>query len=195
MFIPGGTTRSGGFSFGLSFSLPRFGGTCGGVFGLITEMPGMGCGGSAILPPRFQTPCMAELRYRPVAMGINHAFWIVLDRSGGWHTVSGGPARGGLCDAGSGNLNVWVTPGSQSARFPADNAGARLHQRWFGSEHCAGVDRLLSRARTFNATYQIDYECSGPNSNTAARWLGNGGGFNPRNPPPATVGWTASMFE
>ena len=85
--------------------------------------------------------------------------------------------------------------GTQSTQFGKDNPSAPTH--WatgLSTESCIGVDKLLAAARGFPKR-QIPYAPgTGPNSNTAAHYLGGVAGFTPTVPPPGSWGWSVPML-
>jgi RHS repeat-associated protein len=135
--------------------------------------------------------CFAQLKSRPAEPPYSsickHTFWWVQDRSGptnGRWIISGHPvATPGLSD-----LDVSVGPGNSGTFYPQDNSNSHLEQDFGLSEgNCAKVDLLLAAANLFPRS--IPYRgLHGPNSNSAARYLGERGGFNPREPVNA-CGW------
>lgn len=133
--------------------------------------------------------CFAQLKSRPVddlrakLIGATHSFWYVQDRTGAQSVVSGGPET----VAGVQYLRIWV---SGEPRNGVDNVAAPTSwNSGLSCENCAGVDRLLGAAREFPLN-QVGYDWSGPNSNSAARHVGDAGGFRPPRPS-GGVGWDA----
>jgi RHS repeat-associated protein len=176
------TTCSSGTPTGLAF-LP-------GGSRLNPTGPPPGCA-----TPQSSTPrCFAQLKYRPVqipqAEGCEHSFWWVQDRTGSRYIVSGGPQ---LRVPPWGDLKVWVDPGDRGKRFPADNSRQKLHwETGLSFDHCYGVDKLLDAARHF--PIKVSYvPKEGPNSNSAARYLGEKGNFWVPTAPPDACGWEAPI--
>ena len=139
-------------------------------------------------PPPAPPECFAELKYRAVNTDGNvsgvavHTFWYVQDSTGSQFIVHGGPQDS--------YLRVWVDQGSPGADNPS---AATSWSSGLSSMNCDGVDRLLDAARGWNQSrFHYDFYW-GPNSNTAARYLGGIGGFNPSKPLGA-VAWDADLF-
>ncbi len=142
-------------------------------------------------PPPPCPKCFAQLKYRavndPMARKIHatHSFWYVQDSTGEQYTVSGGPWPSG-CQEPNCKLHEWATPYPNSSADALSGAGT-----WWSigpsSSVCPQVDALVDAADSFpNDT--IVYHWYGPNSNTAAHYVGNAGGFHPP-PPPVSIGW------
>lgn len=130
-----------------------------------------------------ESQCFAQLKYRPVDHPIanlanaNHAFWWVQDRTGAQSIISAGPAKG--------FLRVWVVGGDTNGQ---DNKSQTTHfATILAAEVCDSVDLMLAAARTFPKA-SIHYRPTGPNSNSAARFIGEAGGFAP-SAPPGAYGW------
>jgi len=159
-------------------------------------------------------PCSAELKYRGIdskdlpwwkkivirLRGATHAFWQVQDRTGQQTIITafpeivvGGPPQGYLNVAPEqvpqgGAGTAAPSSGLTAASVGVSNAAAKTRfSTGLSPENCDEVDKLLAAARSFpNNT--IPYDHNGPNSNSAARWLGGAAGLNPRGPRGA-VGW------
>ncbi len=144
--------------------------------------------------------CFAQLKYRDVEwapdtvkqlgiqdiLPINHAFWWVQDRTGTHHIISAGPANSNA----TGHLQAFVVVGDANKQ---DHAGQLTH--WtsgLSASDCNPVERMLTASRGFPQHKFIYDAASGPNSNTAARYFGRAGGFNPSQPPLAW-GWGAYL--
>jgi uncharacterized protein RhaS with RHS repeats len=137
--------------------------------------------------------CFAQLKYRPVddwrakLRHATHSFWYVQDSSGSQYTISAGPTN----PNGSGFLNVWVTDGT-TGQLPGDKHTAKT--AWdsgLSADNCDKVDKLVQAAWDFSND-EITYKWNGPNSNSAAKYLGNAAGFSPASPP-GSVGWNAPI--
>lgn len=159
-----------------------------------------GCGGPPPTPPfpctgpRCKPKCFAQLKYRPVNIaGKTHAFWWVQDRNSDWWVIDGGPA---LPAPVFGYLVDWITQGTVSRKYPADNA--ETSGTWFDSgvscQVCDQVDWLIDAARDWPPTpFGIWYHpITGPNSNSFARYVGEQGGFHP-SPPPGSQAWDSPI--
>jgi hypothetical protein len=156
--------------------------------------PGFGCVGLAvpiplaiIIPPLPQ--CFAQLKYRNVndwrarLADATHSFWWVQDSTGTQWIISGGPDK-------SNDLNVWVTQGNDN--HSGDNSSqATAWSSGLSTANCAGVSAMLAAANSF-PNGKIRYSAFGPNSNSAAHYIGTKGGFNP-SPPPGAVGWSTPI--
>ncbi len=137
--------------------------------------------------------CFAQLKYRPVdnfwakTVGATHSFWYVQGSGGTQYIISGGPTN----PSGSGYLNVWV---SSDTKNGVDNVSATT---WWNSglssANCEGVDKLLNAANGWRQNQNPYDAMSGPNSNSAANYLGGVGGFNPSAPPGALWGWSTPV--
>jgi uncharacterized protein RhaS with RHS repeats len=127
--------------------------------------------------------CFAQLKYRPTAPGSSmmHAYWYVQNRSGQQFTITGGPA--GI------SLNLWKPP------VPPNPQPDNVSQVWWtvgpSPDLCDAVDNMLKAVGTWPQD-TIPYNWQGPNSNTAARSIGQAGGFYPPSPPGA-LGWNTAL--
>jgi RHS repeat-associated protein len=150
-----------------------------------------------VLPPKEGEPkkpeCFAQLKYRPVndwrvGSFASHAFWWVQDRHGQSYIVSGGPER--RLDQGPEYLHVWV---QDKHAGPDKPSATTAWASGLSSLLCNAIDVLLSSAVGF-PKWTIQYRpILGPNSNSAARFLGNAAGFNVSSPPGA-IGWDAEIL-
>jgi RHS repeat-associated protein len=154
-------------------------------YGYVQNDPADNIDPSGLCPP---PNCFADLKFRPLdppILGATHSFWYVQDKNGQRWTVSGYPTGAN----GTGFLNITPTPGSQSTQLGKDNPSAPTHwSTGLSAEICAGVDKLLAAANGFPKR-QIPYNPGGPNSNSAANYLGGVAGFTPTVPPPGSLGW------
>lgn len=156
------------------------------------SLPSLGCA----VPQGSAPRCFAQLKYRPStapqARGCNHSFWWVQDRTGSRFIVSGGSQY----PNGSGDVVVAVDPGDRGRFFRLDTSQRTTHwQTGLSADHCDAVGRLLDAARNFpTGNRYVGYE--GPNSNSAARYLGFRANFGVRSltSPPDACGWDASIF-
>ena len=146
---------------------------------------GLGAASSHPIPPGVGScgKCKAELRthqawYFPSIIA-THSFWYIIKASGQDYTISGED----IPDI-HGFLNVIWGPGT------SDTTGAGLNHdnvadSWLSwpnpcnSDVCSGVSYMLDRAKAWPYNL-IDYHLAhGPNSNSAARYLGKEGGLVP----------------
>jgi RHS repeat-associated protein len=159
----------------------------GGTGITLPGLPSLGCA----MPAPSAPSCFGELRYRNVnnvvtdLFGVSHSFWHVRDSSGTQYIVNAGPSA-------SGHLNVWPPSTNVMPRDPTqDGIRASQSTSWWtvgpSNDQCASVTMLLSAARGF-PNNRIPYSNTGPNSNSAARYLGSRGGWFPPRPPGA-IGW------
>lgn len=128
--------------------------------------------------------CFAQLKYRPATAdgAMNHAFWYVQGSDGRPQILSGGKAD-------AGGVGVWVTP--------ADPGDSRLlaPTSWSigpSAEVCEAVDKMIKAAQDWPKQGIGKYWWEGPNSNSAAKYLGSVGGFAP-GAPPLTKGWDVPL--
>lgn len=139
-----------------------------------------------VVPPKSGTNtsqvCFAQLKSRPVndpnasKVRALHTFWWV-QGSTGQRIISGGP----LPPSGSNqHLTVWVNPNLYQG---PDTPNAHLvFNSGLSSGACGQVDSMINAGQSFpNGSLMYD-PVWGPNSNTAARYFGNVGGFNPTFP-------------
>jgi RHS repeat-associated protein len=130
-------------------------------------------------PP--QPECFAELKYRAVDIPGNrngyfiHTFWYVQDSSGKQWIVHGGPDPQAP-EGTYGSLHIWKDPVSVSTTDTP--AAGTAWSSGLSAANCAGADALLAAAGAWNQN-KVDYDPTGTNSNTAAHFLGNSGGFKP----------------
>jgi RHS repeat-associated protein len=128
--------------------------------------------------------CFAQLKYRPTDQtqpnGMSHAFWYVQGSDGKQFLITGGGVGG--------FLKVWVPP--VSVGDPQLSAPV-WWDSGLSSEICDGVDNMLKAARRWPEN-KIPYWWQGPNSNSAANFLGRVGGFFPT-PPPHSTGWSVPV--
>ncbi len=126
--------------------------------------------------------CFAQLKSRPVndpraqkALAV-HTFWWV-QGTNGQRIISGGPS--GPSGANQ-HLNIWVNPDLFQG---PDTPNAHLvFSAGPSSSVCGQVDSMISGGNSFpNGSFVYD-PIWGPNSNTAARYFGGVGGFNPTFP-------------
>jgi RHS repeat-associated protein len=133
--------------------------------------------------------CFAQLKYRPTSAGsnMNHALWYVQGSDGKRRILTGGPDHKAHGAPESGFLNEY--------NIPADGDKELLSPVWFdggfSAANCKGVDKMEKAANAFPKN-KITYNWQGPNSNSAARYLGTVGGFSP-SAPPLTTGWSAPI--
>ena len=135
--------------------------------------------------------CFAQLYYRPVDVdgvdiGANHSFWWVRGSDGVDHIISAGPSG-----TYGGWLNVSVSKNRRSGKYPKDDDPSKATLWWnsgISSDFCFGVDMMVITADGWPNDSIAYLFAPGPNSNTAARILGEAGGFHPGSPPNA-VGW------
>jgi len=140
-----------------------------------------------------QPQCFAQLKYRPVDdwrvhwTGATHSFWYVQGSSGVQYIVSAGPSNT------PGNyLNIW--PPSTDLHSGVDNVSAATDfDSGLSADNCAGVDKLLTAARGFGQYDNYYSAFWGPNSNSAANYLGSAGGFSPP-APLGGVGWYTGVM-
>jgi RHS repeat-associated protein len=202
-----GEDINSGIEVCINFLDGGLGGGGGDLLAIFEEKLGEGAGGGS---GNEDKPCFAELRFAPVKHWLagkvfhqTHAFWYVQDRNGDRWIVTAGPEGGAYGSSprstspsagqGSATLNVWT-----SSAFSTQNnvmAIDKSKTAWPSgpdspdSHDCDKVDALLSEGDVF-PNNQIPYSIDGPNSNTAARWLGSP--FNPTRPPGA-LGWGTSV--
>jgi RHS repeat-associated protein len=134
------------------------------------------------------TACFAQLKYRPVdIIGTTihqavHTFWYVQGSDARQYIVSGGPTSNG-----GGYLNVGVQ--SNLYKGPDTPNAATWWSTGSSALSCAGADNLLAAARSF-PNNSIQYNAVlGPNSNSAAHYLGTQGPGVPWGPPAISYGW------
>jgi len=152
------------------------------------DEPNGGVGTIAIPIINIFEDCWAKLKYRSVVSTIGvewrytHSFWNV-NLFGQHFVVSGGPTGLPFFS----NLDVWVDPGDNGIHVPADTMISQTHY-YSGIPFldCVRVGVLLVLAYTF--PNDVIYVPDGPNSNSAARYLGWNSGFTPSKPPRAG-GW------
>jgi RHS repeat-associated protein len=148
--------------------------------------------GRGSCPPK----CFAQLKYRRVqdprakigsAGSATHAFWYVQGSDGVQLIISAEPYQP-LNDM-TQYLDVIQL---RDIQHQDDNVSATT---WWdsglSSENCSGVDELISAA-TYWEQDTIPYEWNGANSNSAARNLGESGGFYPT-APPGSYGWSTPI--
>jgi RHS repeat-associated protein len=123
--------------------------------------------------------CFAQLKCRPTAPDstMDHTAWWVQARSGLQYMVTSGYEDG----QDPRYLKMWVS------EKPTDMEAGVCWSSGLSSGNCGGVDRLLNAARAFPQN-SVLYYWKGPNSNTAARLVGEAGGFFPPMPNRAR-GW------
>lgn len=113
-----------------------------------------------------------------------HSFWYVQGSDGQQKMISGGPSTDG-----QNHLDVWV----HGTTDGVDNVHAgTTWNSGLSPANCAGVDRMLSAAGSWNQTAITYSPVSGPNSNSAAHSLGITGGFSPP-APSGSFGWSAPI--
>lgn len=170
------------------------GASTGSTYLIVTAIgSGSGCSFSQSQQVQVTPPqCFAQLKYRPVVVGQNHAFWWVQASNGLHYILDGGPTQNGFgCAIGAcGNLDAWVSQGDAGIppAYPEDNSGDNLAwQTGQSASFCSGVASMLDYTASWNNT-QVTYYPLGPNSNTFAHLCGTAGGFSPTQPP-NTPGW------
>ena len=141
--------------------------------------------------------CFAQLKYRPVSTdglkpeqaaavrlsGATHSFWWVQDRTGQRSIITAGPSE-------DGKLRTWIVRGDTNGG--EDHSGqTTAFDSGLSAENCDKVDQMMNAANFLDAL-NISYNYLGPNSNSAARRIGNRGGFYPSRPPRA-IGWNAGF--
>ena len=155
---------------------------------------------SAGPPPqeeKLDPDCFAQLKYRPISTaglspmqaaavqfsGATHAFWWVQDRSGHRSIITAGPSE-------DGKLRTWIVRGNTNG--DQDHSGqTTAFDSGLSPENCDKVDQMMNTAN-FLDMLSVGYYYRGPNSNSAARIIGNRGGFNPLRPPGA-IGWDTRL--
>ena len=143
-----------------------------------------------LCPPDKQ--CFAQLKCRTVndwrALGRQHCFWYVQGSTGIQYILGAGP------NPPTGNnrmLNIW--PPNPNTQTGVDNRGAgTAWDSGLSAANCPGVDAMIAAANGWPQNTVPYHEVTGPNSDTAAHYLGTQGGFNP--PAPAGVmGWSTPL--
>ena len=151
-------------------------------------------------PSSSSPDCFAQLKFRPVDDPIAklvdavHSFWWVEYAINGIETtdiITAGP------NPGTGPvryLEEFVVPGNAAgANTSLDSTEWKTPD---SSTVCYAVSRMLEKARTF-PPHSIPYDpVFGPNSNSAARLIGEAGGFNMNlgiNWSGIAVGWNVSI--
>jgi len=143
-------------------------------------------------PPPSDPQCFCELKYRPVddwrarLAKATHSFWdITIDDGSEW-IVSGGPSD--IVNA-SGFLNVSDVPISQAG----ENANGKV---WWSTgttvDGCFDSEILQTIGDAFPKNTIVYNAWKGPNSNSAAHYIGDIVGLNPPRPPGA-VGWNVAI--
>jgi RHS repeat-associated protein len=143
--------------------------------------------GVGIKPPNSGTTnkapvCFAQLKSRPVndptaaKFRAVHTFWWV-QGSSGQRIISGGPNP----PSGSNQyLTVWVNPNLNQG--PDTPSAHLVFNSGLSGGICGQVDSMINAGQSFpNGSLTYD-PVWGPNSNTAARYFGDVGGFNPSFP-------------
>ncbi|MGD0470655.1 MAG: DUF2341 domain-containing protein [Terriglobales bacterium] len=160
------------------------------------NLPGCGGKGARPAPPPAPPPppcCFAQLKYRAVMAGRNHAFWYVTDASGENHIVDAGPADPGCSPwHRCGLLIDWPPFGPNVGHYPEDVPGdATAWNAPQSSNLCNQVAGLLTSATNWNSQHTNTwYKINGsPNSNTFAHELANDVGFTNVTAPPSAPGW------
>ena len=144
--------------------------------------------------------CEAQMRSRPGDLtsvkgkGASHAWWWVTDSSGQDHTLSFTMKID--WNTGEAVLNAYEANGPQSSSNPNDNQqhGDVVFDTGRTDSVCAGVSKMIEAAKDFPKNSVPYGVVSGTaTSNSGARYLGDVGGFHPREPsqPGLTaVGWS-----
>jgi RHS repeat-associated protein len=156
---------------------------------------GPGGGGGHLPEPkppvlrRGQPQCFAQLKSRSVQdpraqlVGATHSFWYVQDTLGNQYIVSAGPSNG--------FLDVWPT---DNLNAQPDNVSATTSwNSGLSSSNCNGADDLLTSADTWPQDTIPYSPALGPNSNSAANYFGQAGGFNP-SAPSGSMGWNTPIL-
>jgi RHS repeat-associated protein len=145
----------------------------------VSSGPGMMAAHSSSEAYNGSAQCFAQLKCRPTRPGseMDHTAWWVQARSGIQYMVTSGYEMG----QDPPYLKMWVS------EKPTDMEAGVCWSSGLSSGNCAGVDRLLNAARAFPQN-SVLYYWKGPNSNTAARLVGEAGGFFPPMPNRAR-GW------
>jgi RHS repeat-associated protein len=144
-------------------------------------------GGDSMEGGGFGAECFAQLKYRPTSeySEFNHAFWWVQDKSGKQWIISGGTTD----PMGEGFLDVWVTaPRPHDPELKA----LVLFDSGLSPTVCQGVDDIILHALAWPKG-TIPYYYKGPNSNSAARYFGEVGGFPVTGEPGKNYGWNVSL--
>jgi RHS repeat-associated protein len=138
--------------------------------------------------------CFAQLKYRQVdnkwarRFHRNHAFWYVQGSDGKQFIISAGPNPP---DGGNQMLNIW--PPNPNTQTGVDSVSAGTSWNSGLSEaNCPGVDAMIAAAVAWPQDTIPYHPVGGPNSDTAAHYLGTQGGFNPPAPPGMT-GWNTPL--
>ena len=143
-----------------------------------------------LCPPDKQ--CFAQLKCRTVndwrALGRQHCFWYVQGSNGIQYILGAGP------NPPNGNnrmLNIWrPNPNTQTG---VDNRGAgTAWDSGLSAANCPGVDAMIAAANGWPQNTIPYHEVTGPNSDTAAHYLGTRGGFNPP-APSGVMGWNTPL--
>ena len=90
-----------------------------------------------------------------------------------------------------GSLNMYPQQGDGLPGPNKDNSSrATAFYADYTTDTCAQTDNLLRAALAYKNTLNgtIPYSATGPNSNSAAHYVGILGGFDPT-PPPGSFGW------
>ena len=137
--------------------------------------------------------CFAQLKYREVNDKIaktfrrNHAFWYVQGSDGKQYIISGGPNPP---DGSNRMLNVWP-PDSNINGVNNVSAGTSWNSG-LSEANCSGVDAMKAAAVAWPQDTIAYNPVAGPNSDTAAHYLGTQAGFDPPAPPGMT-GWNTPL--
>jgi RHS repeat-associated protein len=191
-FYPGRLPFNLGFriswcGFAGSGYLPQCGSGSGGPGG-----PGGHGPGGPPPPPPCTGPscpkCWAQLKYRTRHVvelpwkPFNHALWYVQGSDGIPTILSGGPSK----ISGKLFLMDWIGGAKPDPKGDAQGAGISPGGD-FENLQCNCVDNMENAVQHWNA-YAIEYVEDGPNSNSAAKYVGSVGSLHPLSPPYAR-GW------
>jgi RHS repeat-associated protein len=150
--------------------------------------------------------CQAQMRSRPGdataaqtrfgSFGFSHAWWYVVDDTGQDWTLSftgehwkadtvSTPLGNVPTGTVSGSLNAYATKGTQSSSNAGDNqnTGQIISDTGRTPDACTGVGKMIQTVQTFPVD-KVPYGVGAgqATSNSGARYLGQVGGFNPKEP-------------
>lgn len=129
--------------------------------------------------------CFAQLKYRavddPTARHFdrNHAFWYVQASNGKQYIISAGP----MPLSGANQMLDIFKPDPDIDTMVDNTSAGTSWNSGLSEANCDGVDAMIKAALAWPQN-TIPYSAPfGPNSDTAAHYLGTQGGFNPPAPP------------
>lgn len=164
---------------------PYFGCDDGGGGGFCGDFPCEGGGGGGAPPPPPPLPeCFCQLKYHNVIGGLTHSYWYVQDSTGIPHSWSGEPTP--LVNIVRRSVVFYL---NEMQDYPGNGPanGTTWYDTGLSSSNCNAADTLVLGAESW-PNYGILYNPFGPNSNSAAHYIGNEAGLF-ISPPPGAIGW------